>query len=123
MVLLSAWRSGRSPAAHRQSDGIRHWDTGPEIVAVGSEPILQRGPFRQVFVLPAAVANTDATPDTTPDTPARHLIETLRESRFGAFCTRVMTTAAPVSAARLDLCESEEIAALALDNLARREQS
>lgn len=119
MVLLSAWRSGRSPAAHRQSDGIRHWDTGPEIVAVGSEPILQRGPFRQVFVLPAAVANTDV----SPDTPARHLIETLRESRFGAFRTRVMTTAAPVSAARLDLCESEEIAALALDNLARREQS
>jgi hypothetical protein len=33
-----------------------------------------------------------------------------------------MTTAAPVSAARLDLAEEEEIAALSLDN-AGREQS
>jgi len=155
---FNGWLRAEADAAlltARQSDGIRHWDTGPEIVAVGSEPILQRGPFRQVFVLPAAVADTDASPDTNPDTPARHLIGTLRESRFGAFRrlvagyvffwamardvgrvpllqfkwwrsqsrTRVMTTAAPVSAARLDLCESEEIAALALDNLARREQS
>ena len=36
--------------------------------------------------------------------------------------TRVMTTAAPVSAARLDLTEAEEIAALSLDT-ASREQS
>jgi hypothetical protein len=36
--------------------------------------------------------------------------------------TRVMTTAAPVSAARLDLAEEEEVAALSLDN-AGREQS
>jgi hypothetical protein len=34
-----------------------------------------------------------------------------------------MTTAAPVSAAGLDLAEPREVAALSLDNLSRREQS
>lgn len=151
---FNGWLRAEADAAlltARQSDGIRHWDTGPEIVAVGTEPALQRGPFRQVFVLPSSATDSTA----MADTPARHLIETLRESRFGAYRrllasyvffwamardvgrvpllrfkwwrsqsrTSVMTTAAPVSAARLDLCEPEEIAALALDNLARREQS
>jgi hypothetical protein len=37
--------------------------------------------------------------------------------------TRVMTTAAPVSAVRLDLAEPQEIAELSLDRFAHREQS
>jgi hypothetical protein len=84
-----------------------------------------------------------------------HLIETIRESRFGSFRrllasyvffwamarrvasvpllrfdwwksqsrTKVMTTAAPVSAARLDLAESREISVLELQARAHQEQS
>jgi hypothetical protein len=135
----------------RQSDGIRHWNTGPEIVAIGTDPALATGPFEQVFVLPCGTA---AGRNEAQGEGAEQLIEGLRESRFVAFRrllasyvffwamardvallpvlrfkwwrsqsrTRVMTTAAPVSAARLDLAEEEEIAALSLDN-AGREQS
>jgi hypothetical protein len=135
----------------RQSDGIRHWNTGPEIVAIGTDPALATGPFEQVFVLPCS---TGTERDEEQVDGADQLIESLRESRFVAFRrllasyvffwamvrdvallpvlrfkwwrsqsrTRVMTTAAPVSAARLDLAEEEEIAALSLDN-AGREQS
>lgn len=135
----------------RQSDGIRHWNTGPEIVAIGTDPALATGPFEQVFVLPCA---TGTAVDEGQVSGADLLIESLRESRFVAFRrllasyvffwamardvarlpvlrfkwwrsqsrTRVMTTAAPVSAARLDLAEEEEIAALSLDS-AGREQS
>jgi hypothetical protein len=81
---FNGWLRAEADAAlltARQSDGIRHWETGPEIVAVGTEPALQRGPFRQVFVLPSLAADSTA----MADTPARHLIETLRESRFGAY--------------------------------------
>jgi len=147
----------------RQSDGIRHWNTGPEIVAVGTHPQLAAGPFQQALLLPCA---TESDPSTEQETETRmtnghdadaaaadQLIETLRESRYGAFRrllasyvffwamardvgllpllrfkwwrsqsrTRVMTTAAPVSAARLDLPEQQEIAALALDQAAREQ--
>ncbi|MFM9072787.1 MAG: hypothetical protein ACKOOC_05205 [Cyanobium sp.] len=136
----------------RQADGIRHFDTGPEIVAVGTEPSIQVGPFRRAIVLPCAVHEGCADGRLGPSS---HVIDILRESRFGAFrrllagyvffwamaqtvgClpllrfkwwrsqsrTRVMTTAAPVSAAKLDLIEPKEIAALSLDALAHREQS
>ena len=135
----------------RQSDGIRHWNTGPEIVAIGTDPTLATGPFEQVFVLPCGTAG-GTHEDHVGETD--QLIENLRESRFVTFRrllasyvffwamardvgllpglrfkwwrsqsrTRVMTTAAPVSAAQLDLAEEEEIAALSLDN-AGREQS
>lgn len=135
----------------RQSDGIRHWNTGPEIVAIGTDPALATGPFEKVFVLPCA---TGTAVDEGQVSGADLLIESLRESRFVAFRrllasyvffwamardvarlpvlrfkwwrsqsrTRVMTTAAPVSAARLDLAEEHEIAALSLDS-AGREQS
>lgn len=79
---FNGWLRAEADAAlltARQSDGIRHWDTGPEIVAVGTEPALQRGPFRQVFVLPSSATDSTA----MADTPARHLIETLRESASG----------------------------------------
>ncbi|MEB3272135.1 MAG: hypothetical protein VKJ44_10915 [Synechococcus sp.] len=149
----------------RQADGIRHWNTGPEIVAVGTHPNLAAGPFQQVFLLPCAT-ETQSESGTEHETEARiaigpaadeavadQLIESLRESRYGAFRrllagyvffwamardvgllpllrfkwwrsqsrTRVMTTAAPVSAAQLDLPEQQEIAALALDQAAREQ--
>ena len=135
----------------RQSDGIRHWNTGPEIVALGTDPNLAKGPFQHVFVLPCATGVGAAENQVHG---ADQLIESLRESRFVGLRrllasyvffwamardvgllpslrfkwwrsqsrTRVMTTAAPVSAAKLDLVEKEKIAALSLDN-AGREQS
>ena len=135
----------------RQSDGIRHWNVGPEIVAVGTELSLRSGPFQQALLLPCGTTNGN---DTGAMNAADRLIETLRESRFIALRrllasyvffwamardvgllpllrfkwwrsqsrTRVMTTAAPVSAACLDLIEDQEVAALALET-AGREQS
>lgn len=136
----------------RQADGIRHWNTGPEIVAIGSDPRLAAGPFRHALVLPKS--SHDSGSDERRAATSK-LIESIRESRFGGFRrllgsyvffwamakdvgrlpllrfkwwrsqsrTRVMTTAAPVSAARLDLAEPREIVALDLDHYARREQS
>jgi len=148
--------------AARQSDGIRHWDAGPEIVAVGSDPALVAGPFRRALLLPCAT-ELGAGEERSGDGRSRQgerpasdvLFEDLRESRYGAFRrllasyvffwamarrvggfpllrfkwwrsqsrTRVMTTAAPVSAARLDLKETEEIIALSLQRRVGREQS
>ena len=136
----------------RQADGIRHWGTGPEIVAIGREPTLNRGPFARVLALPDHTIKGSV--DDQPD-GRTHLVEQLRDSRFGSFHrmlgsyvffwamardvgrlpvlrfkwwrsqsrTRVMTTACPVSAARLDLFESREITALSLEAVACREQS
>jgi hypothetical protein len=138
--------------AARQADGIRHWDIGPEIVAVGTEPAMANGPFRKTLVLPL---HSQETCVDGHQTQSRPLIETIRESRFGGFRrllasyvffwamardvgrlpllefkwwrsqsrTRVMTTAAPVSAARLDVAEPRERAELALHRYADREQS
>jgi hypothetical protein len=136
----------------RQADGIRHWGTGPEIVAIGREPSLRGGPFARGLVLPDHSSKSSA--DGRTDASSQ-LIERLRDSRFAGFHrllgsyvffwamaravgrlpvlrfkwwrsqsrTRVMTTACPVSAARLDLSESKEIAALSLEAAAFREQS
>lgn len=136
----------------RQADGIRHWDTGPEIVAIGSESTIEDGPFRHALVLPSYGHVCD---DHAQRKKTSQLIESIRESRFGSFRrllagyvffwamakhvgqlpllrfkwwrsqsrTRVMTTAAPVSAARLDHAEPQEIAELALDRYAEQEQS
>lgn len=136
----------------RQSDGIRHWNTGPEIVAVGTDPSLRKGPFQQALLLPCETEKGDGSCDSSTCADDQ-LMEGLRESRFGSFRrllasyvffwamarqvgrlpflhfkwwrsqsrTRVMTTAAPVSAARLDLAEEQEIAALALDRAAREQ--
>jgi hypothetical protein len=136
----------------RQADGIRHRGTGPEIVAIGREPTLSRGPFARVLTLPDHTFQCSADGQTGSGS---HLVERLRDSRFGSFHrllgsyvffwamarevgqlpvlrfkwwrsqsrTRVMTTACPVSAARLDLAESKEIEALSLEAVACREQS
>jgi hypothetical protein len=138
--------------AARQADGIRHWGTGPEIVAIGKEPSLSRGPFARALALPDHTSKGSADGRSFASS---HLIERLRDSRFAGFHrllgsyvffwamarhvgrlpvlrfkwwrsqsrTRVMTTACPVSAARLDLSESREVAALSLEAVACREQS
>jgi hypothetical protein len=138
--------------AARQADGIRHWGTGPEIVAIGSEPSLPAGPFSRALLFPC-YRHQGCDDGRTP--PSSLLVERLHESRFGSFKrllgshlffwsmarevgrlpllrfrwwrsqsrTRVMTTAAPVSAARLDLPGPREIAAIALDRFSGREQS
>lgn len=138
--------------AARQSDGIRHLDIGPEIVAVGSEPSIIAGPFRTTMLLPSHIHDGC---EEVRVPPTSNLCEAIRESRFGALLrllagyvffwamarrvarfpllrfkwwrsqsrTRVMTTAAPVSAAQLDLAEPREVAELSLDRFARREQS
>jgi hypothetical protein len=136
----------------RQADGIRHMGTGPEIVAVGSDPRLRDEAFSAAVVLPSPVhAGCDDGENPHPD----DVMEALRESRFGSFrrllaayvlfwamarrvaslpligfdCwksqsrTKVMTTAAPASAARLDRTEAEEIRELGLAALSHREQS
>jgi hypothetical protein len=132
----------------RQADGIRHWNTGPEIVALGTDPGLRAGPFQRALLLPCGTE-----PGGGGNTAEDQLLESLRESRYGSFRrllasyvlfwamarqvallpalqfkwwrsqsrTRVMTTAAPVSAASLDLAEEQEIAALALDQAAREQ--
>lgn len=142
----------------RQADGIRNWNTGPELIAVGSDPLLGQGPFRQAVVLPCGSEppGNSRPPEGGASLGAEEaLVEQLRESRFGAMRrllaayvvfwamarsvgmlpllrfkwwrsqsrTRVMTTAAPVSAARLDLAEPREVVVLSLERVANREQS
>lgn len=136
----------------RQADGIRNWNTGPEMVAVGSDPALNHGPFRRAVVLPCATEGHGGATALAQDDA---LVERLRESRYGSVRrllagyvvfwsmaravgmlpllrfkwwrsqsrTRVMTTAAPVSAANLDLAEDREVVVLSLERVANREQS
>jgi hypothetical protein len=138
--------------AARQSDGIRNWGTGPEIIALGSDPRITAGPFSAAVLLPSPIHTNCAE---AVQTENRDLVETIRESRFGSFRrllasyvffwamarrvaslpllrydwwksqsrTKVMTTAAPVSAARLDLAEPLEISILHLQARSNQEQS
>jgi hypothetical protein len=137
----------------KQAHGIQHLGTGPEIVAVGSNPMIHQQAFMEGMVLPSRV-HTGCEENGDPPV-TNSLIETLRESRFGSFRrllasyvffwamakkvalfpllqynfwrsqsrTKIMTTAAPVSAANLDRPEQEEASALDLRVLANREQS
>ena len=142
--------------AARQADGIRQWRTGPEIIALGSDPGISAGPFHTALLLPSAShANCPPAGESDGARGNLDLIETIRESRFGSFRrllasyvffwamarrvasvpllrfdwwksqsrTKVMTTAAPVSAARLDLAESREVSVLELQARAHQEQS
>ncbi|MFN7898467.1 MAG: hypothetical protein ACK5N0_02215 [Synechococcaceae cyanobacterium] len=138
--------------AGRQSDGIRHLGTGPEIVAVGSDPSILAGPFQRAIVVPngAQVAAAGPVPG-----QSSQVLESLCESRYGSLRrllagyllfwamarhvgslpflrfawwrsqsrTRIMTTAASISAAQLDLAEPKEVEVLALKTVANRDQS
>lgn len=138
--------------AGRQSDGIRHLGTGPEIVAVGTDPLIQSGPFQQAVVLPDRPRIATSLPAASR---SEQVLEALDESRYGCLRrllagyllfwamarhvaslpllrfawwrsqsrTRIMTTASPISAAQLDLVEPREVEALGLEAVANRDQS
>jgi hypothetical protein len=137
----------------RQANGIQHLRTGPEVMAVGSDPLLARQGFAQAIVLPSPTQQ--ACEDSEQPPLATNLIETLRDSRYGSFRrllasylffwalakrvasfpllrysfwrsqsrTKIMTTAAPVSATNLDRPEHEEASLLDIPALSNREQS
>jgi hypothetical protein len=138
--------------AARQADGIRHLGTGPEIVALSSDPCIAAERFQGALVIPSPI---HAGCGEGIRLPSHDPIEAIRESRFGSLRrllaayvffwamahrvatfpllgfdwwksqsrTKVMTTASPTSAARLDRSVPEEIEQLALDKLAHQEQS
>jgi hypothetical protein len=139
--------------AGRQANGIQNLGAGPEIMLVGSNPVIACSGFSDALVLPSPIHK--ACQEVGPQMHGDKLLESLRESRFGSFRrllasyvffwsmartvasfpllqyefwksqsqTKVMTTAAPVSAARLDCPEQEEVANLQLALLAHRDQS
>jgi hypothetical protein len=136
----------------RQADGIRHLGVGPDIVTVSSDPRVRQEAFGEMLLLPSQVhagCEDDANPHFGDGIEAlresrfgsfRRLLAAYvffwamarRVSSLpliGFDCwktqsrTKVMTTAAPVSAARLDRTEMEEIRELALEALSHREQS
>jgi hypothetical protein len=138
----------------KQASGIQHLGTGPEIVAMGSNPAIARQSFTAAMVLPHLTHDAH---EQSPEASAltNKIVESLQESRFGSFQrllasyvffwalakrvatfpilhyafwksqsrTKVMTTAAPVSATHLDRPEPEEISMLKLGSVADREQS
>lgn len=138
--------------AARQSDGIRYLGTGPEIVAIGSDSAIQTGPFQSVVLLPGQAEASAEGPEPTESERlmAKLLASRLDGFRrllagytfFGVMArtvaslpllrfkwwktqsrTKIMTTAAPISAAGLDVAEPQEIVELSLDRVSNREQS
>jgi hypothetical protein len=147
--------------AGRQSHGIQHLSTGPEILMIGSNPSITARGFGKAIVIPSSVRNVcekfgaNNTGNNTENNSENNTVESLRESRFGSFLrllssyiffwsmaktvaslpllkyefwksqsrTKVMTTAAPVSAAKLDRPERLEVSELHLSVYANRDQS
>jgi len=60
--------------AARQSDGIRDWETGPEIIAMSSDSTIRKGPFRKHSWC-AAVVHEGCAAGHAP--PSSNLIEDL----------------------------------------------
>jgi hypothetical protein len=129
--------------AANQADGIRHLGAGPEIVALSSDPCIAAERFQQALLIPSPIhAGCGEGIRPPSDDPIEAIREsrfgTLRRllaayvffwamaRRVAMFPglgfewwksqsrTKVMTTASPISAARLDLAEPEEIKQLAL---------
>lgn len=124
---------------------------GPDIVAVGSDPQLRQEAFSEEIVLPCLTqprhggephnggdriaALRETRYGTFRRLLAGYVLFWAMARRVAALpligfdCwrsqsrTKVMTTASPISAARLDRTEKEEIRELALDALSGREQS
>jgi hypothetical protein len=117
----------------KQANGVRNFNTGAEIIALGHNPAIAHQGFQDAIVLPTAPA---ALIEPNGSTVQRQIaLEQLREARFGSFerllasyiffwamakqvsslpllryqhwksqsRTRIMTTAAPVSRVTLDL--------------------
>lgn len=138
----------------KQASGIQHLGTGPEIVAMGSNPAIAHQGFTATMVLPHLTHDADEQ-SSEASALTDKIVESLQESRFGAFQrllasyvffwalakrvatfpllhyafwksqsrTKVMTTAAPVSATHLNRPEPEESSMLELGSVANREQS
>ena len=138
--------------AARQADGIRHLGAGPEVVVLSSDPCISAERFHGALVIPSPIHGGCGDGIRLPSNDLIEAISesrfgTLRRllaayvffhamaHRVATFPglgfdwwksqsrTKVMTTASPMSAARLDLAESEEIEQLALGKLVHQDQS
>jgi hypothetical protein len=137
----------------KQAGGIHNVGTGPEIVMVGSNPAIDRQKFGTAIVLPSQIQVSgsqngrpllrnkviDALQESRFGSFRRLLASYVffwaLAKQVAAFPllqyafwksqsrTKIMTTAAPVSAINLDRPEQEEVAILALNSVANREQS
>jgi hypothetical protein len=139
--------------AGRQSQGIQHLSTGPDILMVGSNPLIAAKGFGRAIVLPSPVHTVCE--EFGAIISENNALESLRVSRFGSFLrllssyivfwsmaktvaslpllkyefwksqsrTKVMTTAAPVSAAKPDRPKRLEVSELHLRVYANRDQS
>jgi hypothetical protein len=137
----------------RQASGIHHLGHGPEVVAVGSNPQLAQQGFANAMVLPSPTHQACQESERPPLTnnlietlresrfgSFRRLlasyvffwamakrVASLPLLRYDFWKsqsrTKIMTTAAPVSATNLDRPEQEEVSILDLPALANREQS
>jgi hypothetical protein len=136
-----------------QSHGIQHLQTGPEILLVGSNPAIGSKGFAKALVLPSPVHKACETfgSERQEDKMMESLRES-RFGSFRRLVasyvffwsmaqtvatfplinyefwksqsrTKVMTTAAPVSAGKLDRPERDEVTALDLSVYANRDQS
>lgn len=136
-----------------QSHGIQHLQTGPEILLVGSNPAIGSKGFAKAIVLPSPVHKACETfgSERQEDKMMESLRES-RFGSFRRLVasyvffwsmaqtvatfplinyefwksqsrTKVMTTAAPVSAGKLDRPERDEVTALDLSVYANRDQS
>ncbi|MEA5389724.1 hypothetical protein VB738_00490 [Cyanobium gracile UHCC 0139] len=67
--------------AARQADGLRHLGTGPDIVALSSDPCIADGRFRAALVIPSPIHGGCGNGIRLPSDDG---IEAIRESRFGS---------------------------------------
>jgi hypothetical protein len=139
--------------AGRQANGIHNLRAGPEIVLVGSNPAIATSGFAAALVLPSPIhSNCDEFAKEIDSDKLIESLRESRFGSFRRLLasyvffwsmarkvasfpllsydhwksqsrTKVMTTAAPISAARLDCPEQEEVAKLRLSFLANRDQS
>jgi hypothetical protein len=137
----------------KQANGIQSLSAGPEIVAIGSNPAIDHQGFAAAVVLPSPTHNAcgqNVQPPLTNKTIealresrfgsfrrllASYVFFWALAQRVASFPllqyafwksqsrTKIMTTAAPVSAMHLDRPEQEEVSILKLTSMANREQS
>jgi hypothetical protein len=137
----------------KQSNGIQSLSVGPEIVAIGSNPAIDYQGFAAAVVLPSSTYNAggqnerplftdqviEALRESRFDSFRRLLASYVffwaLAKRVASFPllqyafwksqshTKIMTTAAPVSAMHLDRPEQEEVSILNLTSVANHEQS
>jgi hypothetical protein len=135
----------------KQAGGIQNLSAGPEIVLMGANPAISQQRFAKAFVLPSHIPASHNGKPLPTDKVIEALHESRFGSFrrllasyvfFWALAkevasfpllqyafwksqsrTKIMTTAAPVSATNLDHPEQEEVTILSLSSVANREQS